>query len=238
MSYTLFLTYQFKSDTIKGYSDTVHCNYINKIDIESPNVDNISINFPEIDEFKFLNTGGTTGFSASRICLVYQIINNAEYAEGIEIKPKIGEWKIVDVTNQIDGLDGISDTPISKFNMINTIFVLKLSETNSHNDYDLTYINYPSLTQNGLNFGDESIFIGNVDAEIKADVYTMNLTINLPLNEFNSTTNKTWDGESNVFISEIGLYDNNDNLIGIGKLNNPIPKNGLISRSIEFSIDF
>lgn len=236
--YTLYITYLFKTDTIKGYSDAVHCNYINKVSIESPTVNNISLNFPEINEFKFLNTSGSTGFSATRICLVYQVVNNTDYAEDVKIKPKIGEWKIVDVTNQIDGFDGISDIPISGLDIVSTMFVLKLSESQTHDYYDLNYINYPLITEDSLNFGDENVFIGNVDTEIKADVYTMNLSINLPLNAFNSTTNKTWDGESSVYISEVGLYDKNNNLIAIGKLNNPVPKNSLISRSLEFSIDF
>jgi hypothetical protein len=82
------------------------------------------------------------------------------------------------------------------------------------------------------------IFFGDVETEIKADVYTTDLSINLPLNEFNSSNNLTWDGVSKVFISEIGLYDSNKNLVAIGKLNDPVPKDATISRTIVFAIDF
>jgi len=58
------------------------------------------------------------------------------------------------------------------------------------------------------------------------------------LSEFNSTTNPTWDGISSVAISEIGIYDEDKNLVAIGKLNNPIIKDSSITRTISFAIDF
>jgi len=89
-----------------------------------------------------------------------------------------------------------------------------------------------------LSFGDETYFFGVVETEIKADVYTTDISINLPLNEFNTSTNSTWDGNSKVYISEIGIYDSDKNLVAIGKLNNPVPKDSTISRTIVFAIDF
>ena len=87
-------------------------------------------------------------------------------------------------------------------------------------------------------FGDASYFFGNVTSKIKADVYTTDISINLPLNEFNSTTNSTWNGIETVYITEIGIYDSNKNLVAIGKLNDPVAKDATISRTILFAIDF
>jgi hypothetical protein len=64
------------------------------------------------------------------------------------------------------------------------------------------------------------------------------MSINLALNEFNSSNNLTWDGTSSVYISEVGLYDENKNLVAIGKLNNPIQKDSTISKTILFALDF
>jgi len=58
------------------------------------------------------------------------------------------------------------------------------------------------------------------------------------LNQFNSTTNLTWDGVSKVAISEIGIYDADKNLVAVGKLNDPIDKDSSIARTILFAIDF
>ena len=57
------------------------------------------------------------------------------------------------------------------------------------------------------------------------------------LGDFNSSTNATWDGQS-VFASEIGIYDDNNNLVAIGKFNDPVEKNATLSRTILFAIDF
>jgi len=43
---------------------------------------------------------------------------------------------------------------------------------------------------------------------------------------------------SSVAISEVGIYDENKNLVAVGKLNNPIIKDSTISRTISFAIDF
>ena len=80
--------------------------------------------------------------------------------------------------------------------------------------------------------------MGNVETDIKAIAYTTDLAINLPQNEFNSSTNETWNNTDIVAISEIGIYDANKNLVAIGKLNNPIQKNSGIARTIVFAIDF
>jgi hypothetical protein len=101
-------------------------------------------------------------------------------------------------------------------------------------------LNYPlslPIDDNDLCFGDEIFFLGNVTTEIHADVYTTSLSIQLPLNEFNSSTNNTWNGES-VYATEIGLYDDKYNLVAIGKFNDPMQKDANISRTVLFAIDF
>ena len=121
------------------------------------------------------------------------------------------------------------------------VFKVPLSGYNSYPKYDLSYLNYPSALSaddNKLCFGDEMYFLGNVTADIHADVFTTDPQIELSQNEFNSSTNATWDGISPVAITEIGIYDSNKNLVAIGKLNDPIIKDFTIARTITFAIDF
>lgn len=231
--YTVFISYQLIS--MSGYSTAIHCNYIKKVDLfaVNPYLHEIFIDFPE--EFIFLNdsVSGGTGFTAQKLYILAQIVENSGFTSTSEIKPNPALWKVYDVTSQTSG--GI----LTKAGIANTIYKISLYSYETMPDYNLDYLNYPvALETNKLHFGDEVYFFGNVTTDIKADVYTTDIPISLLLNEFNSSTNPTWDGVSSVAITEIGIYDENKNLVAIGKLNNPIIKDSTISRTIAFAIDF
>lgn len=241
--YTAFITYALIS--MSGYSQAIHCNYIKSIQlpVTNPYLEQINIDFANIDDFQFLNNKitGTTGFTAEKIWILVQLVNNSGFATIKDIKPNAAQWKIYDVTNQISGYT--SGQALTKSNLFDTIFKVSLYNyeklSGSTNIYNLDYLNYPvPVETDKLCFGDEVYFFGNVETDIKADVYTSDLSINLALNEFNSSTNPTWDGVSSVAISEVAIYDENKNLVAIGKLNNPIIKDSTISRTISFAIDF
>ncbi len=238
--YTAFISYIF---TLTGYSQAIHCNYINRLemDAQDPYVQKINIRFPNEDDFKFLNSniGATTGFSATKVFALVQIVQYSGVTNLSEVKPDPTKWYKYEITNQISGYT--AGQLISPADMVNVVFEIPLLTYGSGNFvlYNLNYINYPApIETNILAFGDEVYFFGNVESDIEADVYTTDLSINLALNEFNSSTNPTWDGISSVAISEVGIYDENKNLVAVGKLNNPIIKDSTISRTISFAIDF
>ena len=59
--HTAFISYVLIPTTVEAtgfYSQAIHCNYIKKIDLGSGNpfVQEISLNFPDINDFKFLAT--------------------------------------------------------------------------------------------------------------------------------------------------------------------------------------
>jgi hypothetical protein len=239
--YTVFISYSLIS--LSGYTQAIHCNYIKSIqlDVGSPYLQQINIKFSSINDFKFLNDNitGSTGFTAQKIQILIQLVNNSGYTSISDVKPNSSQWKIFDVTNQTSGY--ISGQTLTKLGITSTIYKVSLFNYDSMQSYNLNYLNYPTTgttDNNKLCFGDEIYFLGNVTTEIHADVYVTDLSINLPLNEFNSTTNPTWDGVSSVAITEIGIYDDNYNLVAIGKLNDPITKDSTISRTIAFAIDF
>ena len=238
--YTAFISYIF---TLTGYSQAIHCNYIKPIQLPATNpfLQQISVNFTNLSDFQFLsdNITGTTGFAAQKIWMLVQLVNNSGFTSVDKVVSNSTQWKIYDVTNQISGYTG----QITKSNLFNTIFKISLFNydnlTGSTDIYKLDYLSYPVPAETDkLCFGDEVYFFGNVETEIEADVFTTDLSINLALGEFNSTTNPTWDGISSVAISEVGIYDENKNLVAVGKLNNPIIKDSTISRTISFAIDF
>jgi hypothetical protein len=238
-SYTVFTTYALVPTGITaGYIRAIHCNYINTMQLTTDNlaIQEIRVNFLDASEFKFLSTDiiNETGYTVHRIYLIAQVVENIS---GTTTKPDPANWKYLDVTSQVSGYTGSGY--LTPAQITSVVFKMPLNNYDSYSTYDLNYLNYPSFSQtNQLCFGDETYFFGNVTTDIKADVYTLDYSINLSLNEFNSSTNSTWDGVSRVYISEVGIYDANKNLVAIGKLNDPLPKDATIARTILFALDF
>jgi len=231
-NYTVFTTYALvPTGTTTGYKQAIHCNYIKNVEIDTDNLDirEISLNFSSQDDFKFLGSGiDATGFTVHRIYMLVQT--------GItttNLKPNSADWKVYDVTDQIIGYNGV----LTPSGLTSVVFKAPLNLYGVKSTYSLNYLSYPSTSQTTLVFGDETYFFGNVTTDIKADVYTTDISINLPLNQFNSSNNLTWNGNK-VYVTEVGLYDSNKNLVGIAKLNDPVPKDSTISRTIVFAIDF
>jgi len=242
--YTVYFTYMLSNSgsTGFGYGDAIHCNYINSLQIDSISNKEVGLYFNNVNDLKFLTTGNVngSGFTANKIYVIAQLVNNSLYSTQAQIKPSSDNWRIVDVTNQIRNRVSGSTANISAIDLASSIFKVNISQLNLATVYDLNYLNYPLLTSTSteLKFGDEEYFLGNVSADIEAMAYTTDLVINLPQNQFNSSTNATWDGNPTVYITEIGLYDANNNLVAIGKLNNPIAKDSTVQRTILFAIDF
>ena len=243
MANTVFVTYQFEgapysADTSYGYSTPIHCNYIEKIETESLDNSTISLIFDR-DEFPFLadngdyNITGGTGWSAYKVNALIQIIDET----GSTVTADPAAWKILDVTDQTEGW--VEGSALQRTGITTTLYTVSIQEVNAADTYDLSYLNYPTeLQTDNLAWGEEAFFFGNVKSDIRATAYVTDISIVLPLGEFNSTTNPTWDGESAVSISEVGIYDDVGNLVAIGKLNNPISKDSTISRTILFAMDF
>lgn len=237
--YSIYGTYSLiDKDNHYGFSEPIHCNYINRVDVDELNSGTISFYFGSPDQFKFLNMDNGRGFSATQIKLIIQIVENNETEGGYVLTPPSTlNWKWFDGTNQLE--NHTPGEPITKESIGSTVFEITLGEYHQGLDYNLNYLNYSNENDNeNLSFGEETMFFGNVKTEIEAIIHTTNIPIDLPMHEFNITNNKTWDGETSVYITEIGIYDDHNNLVGIGKLNNPIEKNNTISRNIIFSIDF
>jgi len=240
---TLFITYYFQS--LSGYSSSIHCNYIKRIELNETNpfIETIRLQFLDINDFKFLNpnNNAVTGYTAHKLFALVQLVQYDNVNDLSEVKPNPSEWKSYELTYQIIGYPSGTTKLISPADMVGVVFEIPLLNYNTSEfiSYNLDYLDYPNKTEvDRLRFGDEVYFFGVVDTDIKADIYTTDISVNLSLGEFNSTTNPTWDGVSSVAISEIGIYDKDKNLVAIGKLNNPIIKNSSITRTISFAIDF
>ena len=78
-----------------------------------------------------------------------------------------------------------------------------------------------------LNFGDEYYFYGNLETDISATIYEMKYLINLGRNQFTNTSNPTWTSGTTSYVTEIGLYNSNKDLMVISKLQSPELRQGI-----------
>lgn len=247
---TVFITYLLESNgpltqnVTFGYSKSIHCNYIQRIETqESITGKTVTISFPDTEEFRFMrgpsdiiSSGNGYGWTADKFYILMQVVEGI----GNDVKPLPDQWKKFDKTSSINNYSvwynkaiPPSDLKLSKF------FITGTEYQNNTTYYDLDYLNYPAANDNtNLQFGEEVFFYGNVKAKIAATIHAMTINAVLPLNEFNTSQNPTWSAGDTVYITEVGIYDEDGTLLGVGKMNIPIDKDSNKYRTIEFKLDF
>ena len=213
----MYVTYRFNDSTrFASGADTLHCNYYTKIKGPTGTTDaNVTVRFGA--EFPYLVQGGLDGFSADQMILLCQRVTG-------DTKPSPTAWVEIDVTSQLVNSGYITQNLIT-----GTTFVINTDNYGSGSTYSLG--NYVSIPDNGqtdiLNFGDEYFFYGNIDTDIEATIYEMRYLINLSRNQFTNSSNPTYTSGTTAYVSEIGLYDENKDLIVISKLQSPEIRQGI-----------
>ena len=221
----MWVTYRFDST---GFTDSLHCNYYSLLKADSTvtaNTQNVAVRFGP--EFGFLNQPSTpftqadlSGYSANSIKLLCQMVTG-------DTRPSPTAWREIDITSEI------SATTINGYltmsGITGTTFQIDQDLYNNASIYNLGPI--LDLPQNGqtnvLNFGDEYYFYGNLETDISATIYEMKYLINLGRNQFSNTSNPTWTSGTTSYVTEIGLYDSNKDLIVISKLQSPELRQGI-----------
>jgi hypothetical protein len=220
----MWVTYRLDST---GFTNSLHCNYYSMITGPTTGCttdsQNVAVRFGS--EFPFLSDGsfsdGTlTGFSANSLKLICQIVIG-------DAQPSPTNWKEIDVTNEISGSTINGYLTVS--GITGNTFQITSDLYNNASLYDLSdYIDIPTNGQTDiLNFGDEYYFYGNLESDITATIYEMRYLINLGRNQFTNTSNPTWTSGTTSYVTEIGLYDANKDLIVISKLQSPELRQGI-----------
>jgi hypothetical protein len=135
----------------------------------------------------------------------------------------------------------LTDGYITQDSITGTTFQINIDNYNAASlEEPYTLSDYIDIPQNGqsntLNFGDEYYFYGNLETDISATIYEMKYLINLGRNQFSNTSNPTWTKGTKSYVTEIGLYDSNKDLIVISKLQSPELRQGIQQYSIK--LDF
>lgn len=103
------------------------------------------------------------------------------------------------------------------------------------------FISVPTVTNIvEPSFGDEVFFYGNINTDIKATIYKSLITCNILPNKFINTSNPTFNpNQDKVSFTEIGIYDEDDDLVAIGKFSEPlVRKYNSDMLIIQATIDF
>jgi hypothetical protein len=214
----LWVTYRFDNT---GFTDSLHCNYYSVIQGPSATTvsQNVAVRFG--NEFPFLGTDPTTGFTATSLKLLCQIVSG-------DTRPIPTSWKEVDVTSQLAGTTVLGGFLVPS-GITSQVFQISKDDYTGATTYNLAnYIDIPTNNEpDVLNFGDEYFFYGNLETDIMATIYEMKYLVNLGANQFTSTSNPTFPIGTSPYITEIGLYNSNKDLMVISKLQSPVKRQGI-----------
>jgi hypothetical protein len=221
----VWVTYRFDST---GFTDSLHCNYYSNIRADNTVITdpkNVAVRFGS--EFKFLNqplntytSADLSGYSANSMKLLVQVTTG-------DNRPLSTNWKEIDVTSELTGssINGY----ITMSGITGTTFQIDKTMYDSAPTYNLeTYIDIPENGQTDyLNFGDEYYFYGNLETDISATIYEMKYLVNLGRNQFTNTSNPTWMSGTTSYVTEIGLYNSQKDLMVVSKLQSPELRQGI-----------
>jgi hypothetical protein len=232
-SESLFLTYRLDST---GFTNSLHCNYYSIISGNNqsllPGASDIIVRFG--NEFPFLVSNITTapsGFTANNLKLLAQKVPSGT------TRPSVTQWKEIDMFSQI------SATTLNGYLTIDSLTGVTYQITKDLYDnaptYNLNdYISLPVLNQTGqtFNFGSDYFFFGNIQTDIQATIYVMNFLVNMGQTQFFDSSNPTWNNTTPPYITEVGLYNADKELMVISKIQSPQKRQGIQQYPIK--LDF
>ena len=229
----LWLTYRFNHS---AFTESLHCNYYTQICGTDPDCppDTADVTVRFGNEFPYLvSDGSQSGFSANQLVVLAQKVTSGQ-------RPDPTSWYEIDLTSQMSATTVNGYLTVS--GITGTTFIVNkdmYDTASSGSAYDLSnYIDLPTNNQPGvtLNFGDEYYFYGNISSDIQATIYVMNYKCNLGPTQFLTSQNPTWSSGLAPYVTEVGLYDSNKELMIISKIQSPEKRQGVQQYTIK--LDF
>ena len=178
------------------------------------------------------------GFFADTFKVLSQIVSISSQS-----RPLPSNWRVTDFTStNITGNSGETINPklfenqnpnITGFILTGSLYTGS-SIFNLGAELDMSNASY----YDRLTLGDERLFYGNLRTHIGATIYKSLFNINIDGASISSSSNPTFEFGDDRYISEVGILDNNQNLVLVGKLSRPIRISDSTTASIELTIDF
>jgi len=252
--YTYFVTYipenypVYISGASYGYQNALHCASVVSIQGQSDTNGNpqfLSMNFPS-NSFPYMRSSAKmdptsiysgTGWNANSVqMLVNEQLNTVGYNKGNV--PAEG-W--VRVSNKNLGGNGIysantfGDTTIDPLKLAGYNFVISQEDFTSGSTYalDSTFTGASSV----LYFGNESFLFGTLDVSVLSTTYKTSIVAYAKNDQLNTSVNNTFDNDldDQTYITEIGILDQDNNFVAVGKPTYPMYKS--IGRFLAFQLE-
>ena len=231
--YAYFATYLTESDSdyllgaSYGYPKTIPCQYIQRIDGELSELGEPKYLKASFDgtSFPYLRnsssmTGGT-GWNANKVQLLINKVNLSD-KPGVDLDtiPSDG-WRLIPNSGVYTG--STSQATIDSLDLLSHQFNVSKEDYNSGTKYVLDEVFRNENSTSGLTFGDESFLFGNLKCTRLSTVYKTIMTVLAPTYEFNDSNNESFDG-GDTYITEVGVLNNDNVLVAVGKPTYPIKK--------------
>jgi hypothetical protein len=226
----VWVTYLFTGDL-----DTMHCNYYQKIC--GPNTayttseQNVTVSFG--GDFACMDEGpSTNGWTARGFEILVQKTTSDT------LRPSPTGWRSINRTQFLDDNGYINGSGyIDPQGMTDLTFTISQTDYDAGTTYNINnYIYIPIGNETTINFGDEYAFYGAVQTDIEATIYQMRYLVNLPANQFVVSSNPTWSTDYTPLMTEIGLYDDDKDLVVISKFQSPQVRQSV--QQVAIKLDF
>lgn len=244
---TIYLTYVLDSPVGTGYTANLPCQEFIKVTNNSSSSKDIAFAISDVDLLPYMRkkefgTYDGLGFYAYKFRLLYQIVSDQN------ARPDPGAWRSYDyTTGSITVVGGQTIDPKLLQNQIPTVngFLLTAAIDSGTTLFDITIPMglAPNSNSSILQFGDERFFYGNLQTYIGATIFKTIFDIRVNSAQYSLTSNPTRSkiassNPPNIKVSEVGVYDNNNNLVVIGKLGTPVALINGQTIMFELSMDF
>lgn len=223
----VWITYLFKNPSNGIGVQGLHCNYYQKIcgPTQSGSTGEQNVTFTFGGDFQCMQQNLSYGWSAGQFFILAQKTNTSD-------RPNPSKWVAIDFTQLLDDngyIDG--DGFINPDGLTSLNFTISQTNYNSGVLYNLSsqiISKTPNdLVQGAMTFGDETFFHGYIETDIQATIYEMRYLVNLPSNQFVYSSNPSWSEGITPYMTEMGLYDSDKNLLVVGKFQSPQLRQGI-----------
>ena len=246
---TMYITYildnELSGATTTGITTPINCQYYTKMTNTTPTAKDVQFRISEVDLLPYMRkvedpSYDGLGFYARNFKVLWQIVEDSED------RPLTDQWNVYDFTSTslTTNIDETID-PIALENQNPTVNGFLIDQNVLTGSTQFSVINTLNLPLNSatgsLQFGDERFFYGNINTYIGASIYKTVFNFSVDANQFNFTSNptRTTDiGQPDIRVSEVGVYDSNNELVVVGKLSRPVLLSNSDVITLELSIDF
>ena len=244
---TIYLTYILENSGTTGLTTSLHCQNYVKVTNNTSSAKDIAFRINDVDLLPYMRKFESAsydglGFYAKSFKLLYQIVSTPN------TRPDPGAWKEYDFTSTaITGVAGQTIDPklLENQTPTNNGFVLDIIKDAASNTFSIIEkLNMPlNAFPTRLQFGNERFFYGNLNTYIGATIYKTIFDINVDSSSYSLTSNPTRSTDTstippNIKITEVGIYDSDNNLVCVGKLSQPVALVAGNTITLELSMDF